>query len=111
MVDSGILNQIPALVVAGGTRIGQHQSDSFSQIHGASPADADNTGRHFTPALDARVPVVTEPEGTILLCVHGPDVLDLCPRWPGRTVVTFQNGVKAEAMAARWCKVIGGVWR
>jgi len=61
--------------------------------------------------VEARVPVVSEPEGTILLCVHGPDVLDLCPRWPGRTVVTFQNGVKAEAAAARWCEVIGGVWR
>jgi len=61
--------------------------------------------------VEVRVPVVTEPLGTILLCVHGPDVLDLCPRWPGRTVVTFPNGVKAEAAAARWCKVIGGVWR
>jgi ketopantoate reductase len=61
--------------------------------------------------VEARVPVVAEPEGTILLCVHGPDVSDLCPRWPGRTVVTFQNGVRAEALAARWCRVIGGVWR
>jgi len=61
--------------------------------------------------LEAHVPVVAEPEGTILLCVHGPDVSDLCPRWPGRTVVTFPNGVKAEAAAARWCRVIGGVWR
>jgi ketopantoate reductase len=61
--------------------------------------------------VEARVPVVAEPEGTILLCVHGPDVADLCPGWPGRTVVTFQNGVKSEATAARWCRVIGGVWR
>lgn len=61
--------------------------------------------------VEARVPVVAEPEGTILLCVHGPDVADLCPRWPGRTVVTFQNGVRAEAAAARSCRVIGGVWR
>lgn len=61
--------------------------------------------------IEARVPVVDDPEGTILLCVHGPDVKDLCPRWPGRTVVTFQNGVRAEAAAARWCRVIGGVWR
>jgi ketopantoate reductase len=61
--------------------------------------------------VEVRVPVLTEPEGTILLCVHGPDVKDLCPRWPGRTVVTFPNGVKAEAWAAQWCNVIGGVWR
>jgi 2-dehydropantoate 2-reductase len=61
--------------------------------------------------VEATVPVLDEPEGTILLCVHGPDVLDLCPRWPGRTVVTFQNGVRSEAVAARWCRVIGGVWR
>lgn len=61
--------------------------------------------------VEARVPVVQEPEGTILLCVHAPDVADLCPRWPGRTVVTFQNGVESEAVAARSCRVIGGVWR
>lgn len=61
--------------------------------------------------VEARVPVVAEPEGTILLCVHAPDVPDLCARWPGRTVVTFQNGVESEAAAARWCRVIGGVWR
>jgi hypothetical protein len=61
--------------------------------------------------VEARVPVVTEPSGTILLCVHGPDVKDLCARWPGRTVVTFQNGVRSEAVAARSCRVIGGVWR
>jgi len=61
--------------------------------------------------VKARVPVVTEPEGTILLCVHAPEVADLCARWPGRTVVTFQNGVQSEALAARWCRVIGGVWR
>jgi ketopantoate reductase len=61
--------------------------------------------------VEARVPVVAEPLGTILLSVHGPDVPDLCRRWPGRTVVTFQNGVRSEAEAARWCRVIGGVWR
>ncbi len=61
--------------------------------------------------VEAKVPVVAEPLGTILLCVHGPDVFDLCPLWKGRTVVTFQNGVRAEAAAARWCEVIGGVWR
>lgn len=61
--------------------------------------------------VEARVPVVKEPEGTILLCVHAPDVADLCARWPGRTVVTFQNGVESEAIAARSCRVIGGVWR
>jgi ketopantoate reductase len=61
--------------------------------------------------VEARVPVVAEPLGTILLCVHGPDVPDLCRRWPGRSVVTFQNGVRSEAAAARWCRVIGGVWR
>lgn len=61
--------------------------------------------------VEARVPVVEDPSGTILLCVHGPDVADLCARWPGRTVVTLQNGVRAEAEAARRCRVIGGVWR
>ncbi len=61
--------------------------------------------------VEARVPVVAEPEGTILLCVHAPDVAELCARWPGRTVVTFQNGVRSEAVAARTCRVIGGVWR
>jgi 2-dehydropantoate 2-reductase len=61
--------------------------------------------------IEARVPVVTEPEGTILLCVHAPDIAELCARWPGRTVVTWQNGVESERVAARWCRVIGGVWR
>jgi ketopantoate reductase len=61
--------------------------------------------------VQARVPVVAEPLGTILLCVHGPDVSELCSRWPGRAVVTFQNGVRSEAEAARSCRVIGGVWR
>lgn len=59
----------------------------------------------------AQVPVVFEPEGIILLCVHAPDVAALCARWPGRTVVTWQNGVRSEETAARWCRVIGGVWR
>jgi ketopantoate reductase len=59
----------------------------------------------------ARVPVVEEPEGTILLCVHAPDVAGPCARWPGRSVVTWQNGVASEETAARWCRVIGGVWR
>ena len=59
----------------------------------------------------ARVPVVREPEGTILLCVHAPDVAELCARWPGRTVVTFQNGVASEAVAAETCRVLGAVWR
>ncbi|MHC4972877.1 MAG: ketopantoate reductase family protein [Planctomycetota bacterium] len=59
----------------------------------------------------AQVPVVVEPEGTILLCVHAPDVGGLCARWPGRSVVTWQNGVSSEEEAARWCRVIGGVWR
>lgn len=62
-------------------------------------------------AVVAHVPVVVEPEGTILLCVHAPDVAELCVRWPGRTVVTWQNGVTSEETAARWCRVIGGVWR
>jgi len=61
--------------------------------------------------VEARVPVVAEPEGTVLLCVHAPDVAGLCAGWPGRTVVTFQNGVRSEAVAARTCRVIGGVWR
>jgi 2-dehydropantoate 2-reductase len=59
----------------------------------------------------AQVPVVVEPEGTILLCVHAPDVAELCARWPGRSVVTWQNGVSSEETAARHCRVIGGVWR
>jgi len=59
----------------------------------------------------ARVPVVAEPVGAILLCVHEPDVAELCARWPGRTVVTFQNGVRAEEIAARSCDVVGAVWR
>ena len=53
-------------------------------------------------AVEARVPVVAEPVGMILLCVHGPDVADLCPRWPGRTVVTFQNGVNWNLKALVW---------
>ena len=61
--------------------------------------------------VTARVPVVDEPRGTILLCVHAPDVAELCARWPGRHVVTWQNGVASEEVAARWCRVIGGVWR
>ena len=61
--------------------------------------------------VDVRVPVAVRPEGTILLCVHAPDVADLCRGWKGRTVVTFQNGVESEAVAARHCEVIGGVWR
>ena len=59
----------------------------------------------------AQVPVVVEPEGTILLCVHAPDVPEVCVRWPGRSVVTWQNGVASEEKAAQWCRVIGGVWR
>jgi len=59
----------------------------------------------------ARVPVVERPEGTILLCVHAPEVAGLCARWPGETVVTWQNGVASEETAARHCRVIGGVWR
>jgi len=62
-------------------------------------------------SLAVRLPIVTVPQGTILLCVHEPDVADLCARWSGRTVVTFQNGVTAEEVAARYCAVIGGVWR
>jgi len=58
-----------------------------------------------------RVPVVEEPEGVILLCVHESDVADLAPRFAGRTVVTFPNGVIAERVAARWCDVVGAVWR
>jgi len=58
-----------------------------------------------------RVPVVSDPEGVILLCVHEADVAGLAPRFAGRTVVTFPNGVTAERVAARWCDVIGGVWR
>jgi len=77
-------------------------------------------GRGAVPALRvegdteewrATVPTVDEPEGTILLCVHEPDVPGLCARWPGRTVVTFQNGVASERAASRHCPVIGAVWR
>lgn len=59
----------------------------------------------------AHVPLVVEPEGVILLCVHAPDVAALCARWPGRSVVTWQNGVSSEEEAAHHCRVIGGVWR
>ncbi|MHC4225701.1 MAG: ketopantoate reductase family protein, partial [Planctomycetota bacterium] len=59
----------------------------------------------------ARVPVTTDPEGTILLCVQEPDVETVCAAWPGREVVTFQNGVASEEAAARHCRVVGGVWR
>jgi len=62
-------------------------------------------------SLRVGVPVVEQPEGTILLCVREPDVAGLCERWPGREVVTFQNGVESESRAARHCRVIGGVWR
>jgi ketopantoate reductase len=61
--------------------------------------------------VEAEVPVVAEPQGTILLCIHAPDVAEACPRFAGRTVVTLQNGVASEEVAARWCRVIGGVWR
>jgi len=61
--------------------------------------------------IDVRVPVVDQPQGVVLLCVHEPDVSDVCRAWPGRTVVTFSNGVRAEKTAAQWCSVIGGVWR
>ena len=57
------------------------------------------------------VPVVDEPQGTILLCVHESQVPELAQRFRGRTVVTFSNGVTAEEIAARSCSVIGGVWR
>jgi 2-dehydropantoate 2-reductase len=44
--------------------------------------------------------------------VHAPDATALFPRWAGRTVVTFQNGVASEAEAtAAGCRVAGGVWR
>jgi ketopantoate reductase len=58
-----------------------------------------------------RVPVTTDPEGTILLCVQEPEVENVCAAWPEREVVTFQNGVASEEVAARHCRVIGGVWR
>lgn len=61
--------------------------------------------------IDVSVPVVSSPQGVILLCVHDRDVADVCPAWRGRTVVPFCNGVTAEQTAARWCNVIGGVWR
>jgi len=61
--------------------------------------------------IDVRVPVVDHPEGIVLLCVHDSDVAEVCPSWPDRTVVTLSNGVTAEESAARWCNVIGGVWR
>ncbi|MHC4954189.1 MAG: ketopantoate reductase family protein [Planctomycetota bacterium] len=61
--------------------------------------------------IDVRVPVVDEPAGVMLLCVHESDAADVCARWPGSTVVTFQNGIAAEADAARTCDVVGGVWR
>jgi len=60
---------------------------------------------------EAHVRVVDSPEGIILLCVHDSQVAEVCARWPERTVVTFSNGVSAEETAARWCRVIGGVWR
>jgi ketopantoate reductase len=59
----------------------------------------------------ARVPVTTDPEGTILLCVPEPEVERVCAAWPGREVVTFQNGISSEEAAARHCRVIGAVWR
>jgi len=77
-------------------------------------------GRHAVPGLvlegneetvRARVRVVDEPEGVILLCVHETQVAELCAGWPGRTVVTFCNGVTAEKTAAQWCDVAGAVWR
>jgi ketopantoate reductase len=61
--------------------------------------------------VDVDVPVVDEPDGTILLCVHESDVAELAPRFAGRTVVTFCNGVTAEGVAQRHCAVIGGIWR
>jgi ketopantoate reductase len=62
--------------------------------------------------VEAEVDVVERPEGVILLCVHEPQVAAACAGWRDRTVVTFQNGVAGEAVAAGSCrKVIGGVWR
>ena len=43
--------------------------------------------------VHATVPVVEDPIGTILLCVHEPDVPALASRWPGRRIVSFANGV------------------
>ena len=62
-------------------------------------------------SVRVNVRIAQEPEGVLLLCVHETQVADVCARWPGRTVVTFANGVTAEQSAARHCDVIGGVWR
>jgi ketopantoate reductase len=61
--------------------------------------------------IHVQVPVVSEPVGTILLCVHESDVAELAPRFERQTVVTFSNGVTAERVAAEHCNVIGGIWR
>ena len=77
-------------------------------------------GRNAVPRLVAegdaetvqiRVPIVAEPEGTLLLCVHEDDVGGLAERWPGSTFVPFCNGIEGDVIAARHGRVIGGVWR
>jgi 2-dehydropantoate 2-reductase len=50
-------------------------------------------------------------EGTILLCLHAPQAIALAPRFAGRSVVAFQNGVGTEPALARHARVIGAVWR
>ena len=61
--------------------------------------------------IDARVPVVDEPSGRVLLCVHESDVGGLVSMLAGRTVAAFCNGVTAERTLAPHADVIGAVWR
>jgi len=61
--------------------------------------------------IRVRVPVVEDPRGVILLCVHENQVAELARRFAGRTLVTLSNGVTAERLAREHATVIGGVWR
>ena len=46
MVDRRVPDQVPALVIGSGTGIGQHQGDSFGQIHTGAATNANNSVRH-----------------------------------------------------------------
>lgn len=75
------------------------------------------TGERRRMAVDARVGLEAPGPGEpLLLCVRAPDVAALAPALaaldPALTVVSFQNGVDAEArLAPHVHRVVGGVWR
>ena len=46
IIDAGILDQIPTLIICGRTGIGQHERHRFGQVQGAAAADPDQGIRH-----------------------------------------------------------------